>query len=172
MRGCQQRVERRARSARPGGALHYWGRDCSTWELAQCLPNRRSITRMRMNAAGRRSRSQNGRRSAHNHDPTRLRLPSRDTGSPTRSATAAAPRYGCPLATRAHRRVPRRRLLRGTAALSRHGLTCVGRGEVTDGERQPSRAPPQPRAACHCPTGVMRQLSQTSRTQRRSRMRH
>ena len=100
-----------------------------------------------MNAAGRRSRSQNGRRSAHNHYPTRLQLPSRDTGSPTRSATAAAPRYGCPLATLAHRRVPRRRLLRGTAALSRHWLTDAfcdgGCSEV----RLPSRDTGSPASA-------------------------
>ena len=70
-----------------------------------------------MNAAGCRSRSQNGRRGAHNHDPnasatalsrhgiadafrdggcSEVRLPSRDTGSPASAAVRSLTVSGSP----------------------------------------------------------------------------
>ena len=53
----------------------------------------------------------------------------------------------CPLATRAHRRVLRRRLLRGTAVLSRHGLTDAFRDGGCSEVRLPSRDTGSPASA-------------------------
>lgn len=109
----QDKARPRHEDARNGGSVEQGAHDptahCTTgdgnttWELAQCLPNQRDITWMHMNAAGRRSRSHNGRDGAHNHDPNASaatlsrhgitdaltasvscdgRTPSRSTGSP------------------------------------------------------------------------------------------